>query len=49
MTDTPTNQTESKTDKVPAADPSDQKKSNRTNDRKRNSRNDSERCCNAEV
>ena len=42
MTNTPTKQeTQSKNDNVPAAMPSEQKKNNRNNDRKRNRRGDS--------
>ena len=42
MTDTPTKQeTQTKTDKIPGAIPSEQKKNNRNNDRKRNKRGDS--------
>jgi len=39
MTDTPTKQeTQTKTDNIPGANPSEQKKNNRNNERKRNSR-----------
>ena len=42
MTDTPTKQeTQSKTDKVPGANPTEQKRNNRNSDRKRNRRGDS--------
>ena len=42
MTDTPTNkENQSKIDKIPEANPSEQKKNNRNNDRKRNRRGDS--------
>ena len=42
MTDTPTKQeTQSQIDRVPNANPSEQKKNNRNNDRKRNRRGDS--------
>ena len=42
MTDTPTKQeTQTKTDNIPGAIPSEQKKNNRNNDRKRHRRGDS--------
>ena len=42
MTDTPTKkETQTKTDDIPGATPSEQKKNNRNNDRKRNKRGDS--------
>ena len=42
MTDTPTKQdTQSKNDNIPGADPSAQKKDSRNNERKRNRRGDS--------